>query len=683
MRKLIVFLLEASFFIFVFAIRPINSYAQSPDFDGVPINRNESCVLLVQNYYQAKFGEPKTWTYSYDTKKGVGKAFELFSNHPALLEQFPNGNREPPQHGDVLVFAPNDSNSQLGHVALVSGISNGEITFVQQNIWVGNNLIWKDSLPFDSHNRILTDSQSPNSVTYPAVIGWLHNTSGEELVLGESRTVEYGSKGQIKFKANSGGKFQVRLDNQTVLEGSDSGETDWRSIEPGKHELQFWVQRYRVGFLDYFYQPDLFQPIAGPVNAEPPSNPVVPNPITITPQTNQITTITPQSPLGKPSLSNPGNGATLPQTTDVTLSWNPSPSATQYKVELWGGPYNSVMTPCDGRGDTFCHIGQMQPGTMSWHVKVHNSNGQESDWSDTWSFTIGQVGIITITPTTASGPPDTSPNQFNLVSPFGNQQFRDGTLPNLQWRATTDADGDTVRYQVMIYNANSPDARLPGERDHFPSDWLTGTSWQPVNQGLEIGGRYTWYVNADDGHGHQTTSIDRGSFEIVPHRTSSSPCPAGVGPGPTVYKAGDYDPNKLTQQEKDWLWHEFGHDSESHTAPDGYGGERCGEPAPAVVVPPPPTNTSVSTLAPAIVPTRLSPTPTNTTAPPTYTPTFTPIPTPTLRPCPPGAGPGPTVYKAGDYDPNKITQPEKNWLWKVFGHVGDRAPDGYGGERCQ
>jgi hypothetical protein len=46
------------------------------------------------------------------------------------------------------------------------------------------------------------------------------------------------------------------------------------------------------------------------------------------------------------------------------------------------------MTSCDWQSGTKCHIGQMWPGTMSWHVKARDNNGRESDWSDTWTFTI-------------------------------------------------------------------------------------------------------------------------------------------------------------------------------------------------------------------------------------------------------------------------------------------------------
>lgn len=89
----------------------------------------------------------------------------------------------------------------------------------------------------------------------------------------------------------------------------------------------------------------------------------------------------------KPSLSSPGNGSSWAQSTVIELKWNATSGATQYKVELWGGPY-TTMVPCNWVSGTSCWIGTMWPGTMYWHVKARNASGEESAWSDTWSFVI-------------------------------------------------------------------------------------------------------------------------------------------------------------------------------------------------------------------------------------------------------------------------------------------------------
>ncbi len=92
----------------------------------------------------------------------------------------------------------------------------------------------------------------------------------------------------------------------------------------------------------------------------------------------------------RPTLSSPGNGSSWPQPTVIELKWNSVAGATQYKVELWGGPY-STMVPCNWVSGTSCWIGTMWPGTMYWHVKARNGTG-EGDWSDTWSFVIQNGG---------------------------------------------------------------------------------------------------------------------------------------------------------------------------------------------------------------------------------------------------------------------------------------------------
>ena len=141
-----------------------------------------------------------------------------------------------------------------------------------------------------------------------------------------------------------------------------------------------------------------------------------------------------------------------------------------------------------------------------------------------------------------------------------------------------------------------------------------------------------------------------------------NPCPSGTGPGGIT--AGDYDPNTLTQDQKQWLFTIFGN---AGIAPVGYGGSRCGVPYPTntpVPPPPPPADTQVPPPPPP---------------PPANTPVPTTAPLPTLRPCPSGTGPGGII--AGDYDPTKLAQDQRQWLFTIFGNAG-QASVGYGGQRC-
>jgi hypothetical protein len=106
---------------------------------------------------------------------------------------------------------------------------------------------------------------------------------------------------------------------------------------------------------------------------------------------NAISSLNPKTAIvEKPVLSSPANGIGMPQKTDITLVWNPSKGAVQYRVEVWGGPYN-IMTPCTWQESTICHIGQMHPGIMFWRVIARDDKGQASQWSETWSFQIGMI----------------------------------------------------------------------------------------------------------------------------------------------------------------------------------------------------------------------------------------------------------------------------------------------------
>jgi len=96
--------------------------------------------------------------------------------------------------------------------------------------------------------------------------------------------------------------------------------------------------------------------------------------------------------------------------------------------------------------------------------------------------------------------------------------------------------------------------------------------------------------------------------------------------GPGGILPGGYSPQSLTQEQRDWLFHQFGNQG---TAPVGYGGETC---------------------------------------------PVTPVPQ-----CPSGRSPG--GYEAGSYPPESLSQADRQWLWEQFYHTGT-APVGYGGEQC-
>jgi hypothetical protein len=112
----------------------------------------------------------------------------------------------------------------------------------------------------------------------------------------------------------------------------------------------------------------------------------------------------PQAPAA-PSLREPAGGASLAQTADVWFSWHGAAGATQYYLEYWGGSYGTLNS--GWIGDTAYRIGTMWPGDYSWRVKARDYNGLESNWSETWTFTIQESASPTSPPATATSPTDT------------------------------------------------------------------------------------------------------------------------------------------------------------------------------------------------------------------------------------------------------------------------------------
>ena len=251
----------------------------------------------------------------------------------------------------------------------------------------------------------------------------------------------------------------------------------------------------------------------------------LPVPIPPAPPVTPIPPPAPPSSPARPSLSNPINSASMAQSTNVTLSWNTSANATLYKVELWGGQYSGTMVPCDWQSGTSCHIGTMWAGTMSWHVKARNGSGQESDWSDTWTFTIlgptdTPTPTLTITPTLSvtPTPPPSAPAAPSLNNPPNGASLPRSTDVTLSWNTASNA----TQYKVELWGG--PYSTMT------PCDWQSGTS---CHIGTMWPGTMSWHVKARNTSGQESNWSDTWSFtiyqEVTPTSTSS---PAATTPPP-------------------------------------------------------------------------------------------------------------------------------------------------------
>ncbi len=227
--------------------------------------------------------------------------------------------------------------------------------------------------------------------------------------------------------------------------------------------------------------------------------------------TSPTPTVSAQSSVEKPILSKPANSSSWSKSTEIKLTWEAVSGADEYKVELWGGPYDT-MTPCDWQSRKSCYIGIMWPGTMSWHVKARSSSGQESEWSDTWSFTVEEETESESTPTssTPTSTAQSSINAPNLSNPENSSSWARSTEIKLSWQSVSGAN----EYKVELWGG--------------PYDTMTPCDWQSSKScfiGTMWPGTMSWHVKVRSASGQESEWSETRSFtiqEISPTATTKS-----------------------------------------------------------------------------------------------------------------------------------------------------------------
>jgi hypothetical protein len=218
---------------------------------------------------------------------------------------------------------------------------------------------------------------------------------------------------------------------------------------------------------------------------------------------------------GTPVLSQPGNNSNLPENAEVNLSWNTSTNASQYKVELWGGPY-SLMIPCDWQSTITCKIGTILPGTFFWHVRARNSSGQESDWSNTWTFTIqGITPTPPIIPVITDTPGLQTPAAPTLRNPANSTTLPQSTDIWFEWNRVSGATQYYLEYWGGPYST-------------LNSDWINDTAY---HIGTMWPGTYSWHVKARNSNGQEGNWSDTWTFTISqpPQIPTDTPQPVFSG----------------------------------------------------------------------------------------------------------------------------------------------------------
>ncbi len=191
--------------------------------------------------------------------------------------------------------------------------------------------------------------------------------------------------------------------------------------------------------------------------------------VTPTP-TPSTTTPLPNSTPNSPSPIRPPNGAHLPQSTSVVIDWSSVAGASQYKLELWGGVY-TTMVPVDWENVTALTVGQMwQGGPYFWHVKARNSYG-ESDWSPTVSFAISASTGVTLY---------TDPNYGGQSFTFGVGDY-DLSAYGLDRNASSLRDTN-AGYHITFYDITGRPGYFDRDVPQLPADWND----QPHSMKIEL-----------------------------------------------------------------------------------------------------------------------------------------------------------------------------------------------------
>jgi len=178
-----------------------------------------------------------------------------------------------------------------------------------------------------------------------------------------------------------------------------------------------------------------------------------------------------------PTLLSPANG-TIELSFSPTLSWNTSPSATSYTLQL---STNSSFTSYVYNQTNLINNSQQISGLLPfteyfWKVSAANSFGT-SAFSTVWSFTA--TGIAPLAPTLLL-PSDGATNQ--------------SLTPTLNWNASIDA----TSYTLQVSTSSSFTSYV------FNQNYLPSTAQQL--SGLTPFTNYYWHVSATNSYGTSTYS---------------------------------------------------------------------------------------------------------------------------------------------------------------------------------
>jgi len=193
-----------------------------------------------------------------------------------------------------------------------------------------------------------------------------------------------------------------------------------------------------------------------------------------------------------PTLVYPQNEE-LENVSEINFRWSDSSDRVDHYILEITNLNTKLMTREQVDGNSFT-ASNLDVGSYSWKIKVVDSSGKESKFSNIGTFRISDT---------------IGPSSPKLYSPNNNSYFEKGQSPTLKWSS----DETDVMYLVEITNKNT------GKKD---TQSVSGKSFTASN--LDVGS-YSWKIKAEDSAGNESIFSDSFNFIIQERDTDFPPTP--------------------------------------------------------------------------------------------------------------------------------------------------------------